>query len=125
MVGDICDTSPAIVLSVTQDEPVEDQGGDGNFSPDAKILRDATGKITGLRLRAERKGSGDGRVYLLIATVTDASGNVTQKCCAVTVPKSQSKKDKDAVAAQAAAAVAAGVPLAYDSTAGPVVGPKQ
>ena len=43
----------------------------------------------------------------------------------MTVPKSQSKKDKDAVAAQAAAAVAAGVPLAYDSTAGPVVGPKQ
>jgi len=124
-VADICDADPVITLSVTQDEPVEDQGGDGNFSPDAKILTDADGKVTGLRLRAERKGNGDGRVYLIIATVTDASGNVTQKCCAVTVPKSQSQKDKDAVAAQAAAAVAAGVPLAYDSTAGPVVGPKQ
>jgi hypothetical protein len=124
-VSDLCDANPVLALSVTQDEPVEDQGGDGNFSPDAKILRDAQEKITGLRLRAERQGSGDGRVYLIIATVTDASGNVTTKCCAVTVPKSQSQKDKAAVAAQAAAAVAAGKPLAYDSTAGPVAGPKQ
>jgi hypothetical protein len=37
----------------------------------------------------------------------------------------QSQKDKNAVAAQATAAVAAGVPLAYDSTAGPMMGPKQ
>jgi hypothetical protein len=118
-------SNPTVTISVTQDEPVEDQSGDGNFSPDAKILRDGTGKITGLRLRAERKGDGDGRVYLILVTATDASGHVAQACCAVTVPKSQSKKDKAAVAAQAAAAVAAGVPLAYDSTAGPVVGPKQ
>jgi hypothetical protein len=41
------------------------------------------------------------------------------------VPKSQSPKDLAAVAAQAAQAVTAGVPLAYDATAGPVVGPKQ
>ncbi|NCO95378.1 MAG: hypothetical protein COZ06_25995 [Armatimonadetes bacterium CG_4_10_14_3_um_filter_66_18] len=86
---------------------------------------DYENKMTGLRLRAERKGNGDGRVYLITATVTDASGNVTKKCRAVTVPMSQSAKDKDAVAAQVAAAVAAGVPLPYDSTAGPVVGPKQ
>jgi len=39
-----------VALSVARDELVEDRGGDGNFSPDAKIVPDATGKITGLRL---------------------------------------------------------------------------
>lgn len=57
---------------------------------------DPAGKIIGWRLRAERKGNGDGRAYLLIVTVTDASGNVTKKRCAVTVPKRQSKKDLEA-----------------------------
>ena len=124
-VSDTCDADPTVELSVSQDEPVQDTTADGNFSPDAKIVRDADGKISGLRLRAERKGNGDGRVYLLILSATDASGNVAKACWAVTVPKSLSKKDKDSVAAQAAAAVAAGVPLPQDSTAGPVVGPKQ
>lgn len=124
-VSDRCDAEPIVVISVTQDEPVEDQTGDGNFSPDAKFVYDPDGKVIGLRLRAERKGNGDGRVYLIIVIATDATGNVAKKCCAVTVPKSQSEKDLDAVAAQAAAAVAAGVPLPYDSTAGPEIGPKQ
>jgi hypothetical protein len=124
-VADICDHNPGIVISVTQDEPVEDQTGDGHFAPDAKLVAGTQGNTTAIRLRAERKGDGDGRVYLIIVAVTDASGNVTKKCCAVTVPKSQSKRDRDDVAAQAAAAVAAGVPLAYDSTAGPEIGPKQ
>ncbi len=125
-VSDICDVNPLIALSVTQDERVdEDETGEGNFSPDAKIVKDSSGKITGLRLRSERKGNGDGRVYLIIATATDASGNVTKKAIAVTVSHSQSKADLAAVAAEAAGYVAAGVPLPYDSTAGPVIGPKQ
>jgi hypothetical protein len=114
-VADICDAAPVVSLSISQDEPVNGVG-DGDLAPDAEILTDATGRITGLRLRAERAGNGAGRVYLVTAIVTDASGNVTRKSCAVTVPKSQSKRDTDAVNARAAAAVAAGVPLAYDST---------
>jgi len=122
-VTDICDADPIVVVSVTQNEPVEDKS-DGNFSPDARLVPNTDGSRT-LRLRAERKGAGAGRVYLIIVTATDASGNVSQAAKAVTVPQSQSKKDLAAVAAQAAAAVAAGLPLAYDSTVGPVVGPKQ
>ncbi|MBI3921659.1 MAG: HYR domain-containing protein, partial [Armatimonadetes bacterium] len=122
-IADNCDANPVVTLSMSQDEKVDEDTGDGNFSPDAKLTT-VNGNLV-LRLRAERKGNGDGRVYLIIATVTDASGNVTKKAVAVTVPKSQSRKDLDAVVAQAAAAIAAGVPLAYDSTAGPVIGPKQ
>jgi len=65
-------------------------------------------------------------VYLIIATVTDASGHVTTRCCAVTAPKSQSQKDTTAVVAQAAAAVAAGVPrVAYRVLHPPIIAAPQ
>jgi hypothetical protein len=102
------------ILSVTQDESLDSEG-DGSTAPDAEVLRNAQNEITGLRLRAERAGGGDGRVYLVRAMVADAAGNQTMSVVAVTVPKSQSKKDLDAVAAQAAAAVSGAVPLAYNS----------
>ena len=102
------------LLSVTQDESLDSEG-DGSTAPDAEVLRNAQNEITGLRLRAERAGGGDGRVYLVRAMVADAAGNQTMSVVAVTVPKSQSKKDLDAVAAQAAAAVSGAVPLAYNS----------
>jgi hypothetical protein len=123
-VADICDAHPVVQISVTQDEPVEDQTGDGNFSPDAKLTRNADGSFR-LRLRSECKGDADGRVYLIIATVTDASGNTTVTRATVVVPHSQSKADRASVAAQAAAALAGGVPLAYNSLVGSQIGPKQ
>ncbi|MHB8993659.1 MAG: HYR domain-containing protein [Armatimonadota bacterium] len=124
-VSDICDNAPDLTISVTQDEPVEDQTGDGRFSPDAKLIPNANGGLGSLLLRGERKGDGDGRVYLIIITATDDSGNVSQSFATVTVTKSQSKADKAAVAAQAAAALATGCPLAYDSFGGEAIGPKQ
>lgn len=124
-VSDICDHAPDLTISVTQDEPVEDQTGDGNFAPDAKLVPAANGGWGTLWLRGERKGNGDGRVYLIVIKATDDSGNVSEAYATVTVAKSQSKADKAAVAAQAAAALAAGSPLAYDAFAGPVTGPKQ
>jgi hypothetical protein len=100
--------------------------GDGNFSPDAKD----TGLGT-LRLRSERKGTGDGRVYLIIVTATDSSGNVSRCCRTVTVPISQSKASMASVAAQAAAARAfceqngTAPPGYFVIGDGPVVGPIQ
>ncbi|MBN1983796.1 MAG: PKD domain-containing protein [Chitinivibrionales bacterium] len=119
---DICDPDPTVTLSVTQNEPLERTTENGDIAPDAILTIDANGNYSGLQIRSTRKGSGDGRVYLLIASATDEAGNVTKKCWAVTVPKSQSKKDVDSVAAKAAAAVAAGVSLEYNSLSGSSAG---
>ena len=71
------------------------------FSPDARDIAPGT-----LRLRSERSGSGDGRVYLVVVVATDSSNNVSRNCLTVVVPHSLSKADKDAVAQQAQAALA-------------------
>ena len=44
--------------------------GSGNFSPDA------SGGAGGLLLRSERTGSGNGRVYLIVASSVDPAGTV-------------------------------------------------
>jgi hypothetical protein len=95
------DNCPGTVISVAVfgDENDEEPTGDGNFSPDAKDIGLGT-----LRLRAERKGDGDGRVYLIIVTATDAAGNVSRCCRTVTVAHDQTKASVASVASQAAAA---------------------
>lgn len=77
------------ITGVTQDEPIEGTG-DGDVSPDA-----AAGAAAGtVRLRAERSGTGDGRVYTIGFTGVSAdgpcSGTVT-----VAVPQNQSKPAVD------------------------------
>lgn len=115
-----------ISVKVFSDEDDEAPTGDGNFSPDAKDIAAGT-----LRLRAERDGNLDGRVYLIIVSATDSSGNVSHCCSTVTVPKSQSAASKQSVANQAAAAQAFCVqhgtaPPGYFLVGdGPIVGPKQ
>ena len=64
---------------------------------------DASGSLL---LRAERAGTGDGRVYLIAITSTDEFSNTSHKCLTVVVPKSQSAGDLASVNAQAAAALA-------------------
>ncbi|HUL80025.1 MAG TPA: FG-GAP-like repeat-containing protein, partial [Vicinamibacteria bacterium] len=91
---------PAVTLQVWSDEP-NDAEGDGNKSPDTQ----SDGKR--LSLRSERSGNGDGRVYLLRATATNALGETVSSCTTVTVPHSQCKDALASVAAQAAAALAA------------------
>jgi hypothetical protein len=61
------------IIGVTQDEPVSGLA-DGNTSPDA-----ASGATsTQVRLRAERRGSGDGRIYTIAVRATDGkSGTCT------------------------------------------------
>jgi hypothetical protein len=88
--------------------------------------------VTGLRLRSERKGNSDGRVYLIVVEATDGSGNTTTECAAVTVTHSQNPVAQADVAAQAAVAVAAcPMPLAYNVLGpmpdgpAPEIGPKQ
>ncbi len=96
------------------------------FSPDAGDVAPGT-----LRLRAERDGTGDGRVYLIVVTATDSSHNVSRNFLTVVVPKSKSRADVTAVNQQAQAALAYGVangaaPAGYVVVGdGPAVGPKQ
>jgi sugar lactone lactonase YvrE len=58
-----------------------------------------------LRLRAERQGKGDGRVYLIVATATNTAGT-SFDVCTVAVPHNQSPGSIAAVQQQAADAEA-------------------
>ena len=86
-VSDICDAAPTMVLtSVTSDEP-DDAKGNG----DGKTVDDIQGADIGtedyeFQLRAERAGKGDGRVYTITYTATDASGNSASASATVVVP---------------------------------------
>ena len=69
------------ILKITSDE-AEDGAADGNTLND--IVIGASCKTA--QLRAERSGSGDGRVYTITFKVKDSSGNFTTATAKVTVP---------------------------------------
>lgn len=109
------------------DEDDEEPTGDGTHSPDAKELT-----LEALRLRAERKGDADGRVYLVVVSARDLSGNVGFACLTIIVPKSNGGADIAEVESQAAAALTycsshgGAPPPGYVVVGdGPVIGPKQ
>jgi hypothetical protein len=82
-VSDQCSGSVSCrMVNVTSNEPV-DGVGDGDTSPDWEITDDLT-----LNVRAERAGTGRGRVYTTSIVCVDASGNETTSTVTVTVPKS-------------------------------------
>lgn len=66
-------------LSVSSNEPVEGTG-DGDTAPDWQIIDNQH-----VRLRAERAASGNGRIYTITITCTDAAGNATTKSTTVVV----------------------------------------
>jgi len=73
-VSDNCDEWPEVTLvSITINE-------DGAMEDDIQIGDDE------IWLRAERSGTGSGRIYTITYTAVDDSGNVTQKSASVTVP---------------------------------------
>ncbi|MBI2866990.1 MAG: hypothetical protein HYX97_01485 [Chloroflexi bacterium] len=81
--SDLCDPSVSCAItSVSSNEP-ENGLGDGDTAPDWVI----TGALTA-ELRAERSGTGTGRVYTITVTCTDDSGNSATKTVQVTVPHS-------------------------------------
>jgi hypothetical protein len=78
---DICDSAPVCyVYDVTSDEPINGTG-DGNTEPDYEIVADNM-----VRLRAERAGPQDGRVYTIHVRCEDASGNSADGTIEVIVP---------------------------------------
>ena len=70
-------------LSVTSNEPVNGLG-DGDTAPDWEIV-----DANHVRLRAERSGTGTGRIYTITITSTDSAGNSSSKQVFVTVPHSR------------------------------------
>jgi predicted extracellular nuclease len=85
-VSDNFDTNPTItLLSVTSNEP--DNGkGDGNTINDVVVVDDFH-----FMLRAERSGTGSGRIYTIDYRVTDACGNSATASTEVTVPRSRGR----------------------------------
>ncbi len=68
---------------ILQDEPVNGLG-DGDTCPDAQGIGTATA-----RLRAERSGAGNGRVYTVFFTASDGKGGSCQGSVKVCVPHDQ------------------------------------
>ena len=86
VVVDNCGPTTWKIISVQSSEPVNGKG-DGNTAPDWQITGDHT-----VLLRAERAGTGSGRVYTITIQAQDAAGNVSAlKTVTVKVPKSQGK----------------------------------
>jgi len=85
VVTDTCGPATWKIIGVSSNEAV-DARGSGHTSPDWKITGDHT-----LTLRAERSGTGSGRVYTITIQATDASGNIAQKTVTVSVPHDHSK----------------------------------
>ncbi len=70
------------IVSVTSNEP-DDGLGDGDTAGDIRDIRRAS-----VRLRAERSGLGDGRLYTITVRSVDAHGNAATATVGVSVPKS-------------------------------------
>jgi len=80
-VSDICDASPEVTLvSITMNEGDEAKG-DGHTAGDIQIGGDGA-----IYLRAERSGSGSGRIYTITYQAVDDSGNAAVRSATVTVP---------------------------------------
>lgn len=92
---DICDPAPEVWLeSITMNEGDETNTynpefdttiGDGHTTDDIQVDEDGV-----IYLRAERSGTGTGRLYTLTYKATDFAGNVATATVTVTVPHDQS-----------------------------------
>jgi hypothetical protein len=115
-------------VKVTSDEKPE-ATGDGHFTPDAVVT--GTGANRVVRLRRERVGGGDGRVYLIRITATDQYNNTSLKVLRVDVPKNQNPRTTSATGRCAADSRPVSGSNAPDggffvtSPPAPIIGPKQ
>ncbi len=84
-VTDACDASPSIQLIAAMSNEPDNSLGDGTTSGDIQDAAVGTDDRAFL-LRAERSGTGAGRIYTVTYRATDASSNVTVLSAHVVVP---------------------------------------
>jgi hypothetical protein len=84
--SDVGDSATLVIDGITQDEPVNG-AADGNTSPDGFLSSPLSNKA---KVRAERAGTGDGRVYRLHFTATDTHGGSCSGTATVGVPHDNS-----------------------------------
>ena len=77
-----CDPVTLTITRITQNEPTNDTG-DGDTCPDALGLDKSSAQM-----RAERSGTGTGRVYTIYFTATDTKGGASHGSVKIIVPKS-------------------------------------
>ena len=82
-VADNCATATT-TLSVTSNEPINGTG-DGDASPDWEIVNNHS-----VKLRAERSGSGNGRIYTITIKAVDGCNNSSTKVVTVVVNQNNS-----------------------------------
>lgn len=88
-VTDVCDPHATFVLtSIASSEP-DDGLGDGDTANDIQSYEIGTAD-TSFQLRSERSGLGSGRVYTIVYTASDKSGNTAQASATVNVPHDRS-----------------------------------
>jgi thrombospondin type 3 repeat protein len=94
-VEDACDPSPRVTLvSVTSSEPDDAPGdGDGRTPNDIQGISPGTSD-TEVSLRAERHGSGRGRIYTIMYSVTDQAGNSVATRTEVAVPRAHASPNQ-------------------------------
>lgn len=84
-VSDDQDPSPTVHLDSITSSEGDNVRGDGNTTDDIQIINGA------IFLRAERNGTGEGRIYTLTWIARDAAGNTSPASATVTVPHDQGK----------------------------------
>ncbi|WP_166264717.1 HYR domain-containing protein [Marinobacter caseinilyticus] len=87
-VNDLCDNALPVcsVTGISSNEHLN-TAGDGNTDLDWAWNPDQTGSALNVLLRAEREGSGDGRIYAVEVTCADEAGNTTIAQTTVNAPK--------------------------------------
>jgi Tol biopolymer transport system component len=76
------DRATLVIDAISQDEPVNGRS-DANTAPDAQLAAPPSSRA---RVRAERSGLGDGRVYRLHYTATDTHGATCESSATVGIP---------------------------------------
>ncbi len=84
-ISDAVDPNPTFVLTSIESNEPDNSLGDGDKPNDIQEADCGTPDLD-FKLRAERSGKGDGRIYTVTYRATDASGNETSTSATVTVP---------------------------------------